>query len=78
MSDEYRNKKSGHLSVDEWTTELRTDIPNQHNKLDCGVFMLLNADCVMREAELDFTEEDMPNLRKRIVLNLLCGEKVEG
>lgn len=46
-------------------------MPQQTNGYDCGVFVLKYADYIARDAELDFTQSDMPHFRKIIMLDLL-------
>ena len=45
----------------------------QYNKVDCGVFILMYADYVTRGAQFDFTQADMPALRRKITLDILNG-----
>jgi hypothetical protein len=76
LRDEHQNKKRTALDTSDWTLVSRDGIPKQKNLVDCGMFMLKNADCLLRGAPLDFTQDDMPALRKRVVLELLRGENV--
>ena len=77
LRDEHQNKKGEELDTSDWIQVLRDDIPEQKNLVDCGMFMLKNADCLLRGAPLDFTQDHMPDLRKRAVLELLRGENVD-
>ena len=77
LRDEHQNKKGAALDTSDWTLVSRDDIPEQKNLVDCGMFMLKNADCLLRGAPLDFTQDHMPDLRKRAVLELLRGENVD-
>jgi hypothetical protein len=43
----------------------------QHNGSDCGGFMTRTADYLARGAVLDFTQRDLPYLRRRMVLEIL-------
>ncbi len=44
--------------------------PRQTNGFDCGMFMSRTAEYLVRDAVLDFTQADMPNLRRRMVFEL--------
>ena len=77
LRDEHQNKKRTALDTSDWTLVSRDGIPKQKNLVDCGMFMLKNADCLLRGAPLDFTQDHMPDLRKRAVLELLRGENVD-
>ncbi|TPX34336.1 hypothetical protein SmJEL517_g02941 [Synchytrium microbalum] len=45
-------------------------IPVQMNGYDCGVFTCMFAEYLAREEEFDFVQNDMPDLRKRVVYEL--------
>ena len=76
LRDEHQDKKGAALDTSDWTLLQRNDIPEQNNLVDCGMFMLRNANCLIRGVPLAFTQGDMPDLRKRTVLDLLRGEDV--
>jgi Ulp1 family protease len=48
ISDEAQHKRSTALDVSEWQRSAPTDIPEQKNGCDCGVFMLKYADWLVR------------------------------
>jgi len=43
----------------------------QRNGYDCGMFMLLFMDKLSRDLPLDFSQQDMPKYRQRLLLALL-------
>ena len=47
------------------------DIPKQENPFDCGVFTMLFADCISRNSSFDFSQADIPRLRKIIMYEIL-------
>ena len=56
----------------EWVeVAFKRGTPQQRNGSDCGVFMTRTADYIARDGVLDFTQEDMPYFRRRMVLEIL-------
>ena len=53
------------------TCRVRSGMRSQQNGSDCGVFMTRTADYLARDAVLDFSQQDMPYLRRRMVLEVL-------
>ena len=56
--------KSYHFNQNDWELEEQTNIPQQHNSFDCGMFVL--AYCVFIAKDLDlhsFSQNDMPSFR---------------
>lgn len=51
----------------EWTIHYAEDIPEQKNGYDCGVFMLQFAKYLTAGKTIDFTQQDIPNLRQEIM-----------
>jgi len=47
------------------------DIPHQLNGSDCGVFSCKFADFVSRDKFVDFTQENMPYFRRRMVVEIV-------
>ena len=52
-------------------------IPLQTNAVDCGVFMLVYADCLARDVRMSFTQRSMPSYRKHILVELLTGNNID-
>ncbi|XP_072297301.1 sentrin-specific protease 5-like [Eucyclogobius newberryi] len=53
-----------------WTVSLVEEIPQQTNENDCGVFVLEYSRCLAFSESLQFSQRDMPNIRKRIYKEL--------
>ena len=47
--------------------------PQQDNGCDCGVFVATACDCLSSGEPLNYTQADMPHLRRRICLCILRG-----
>ena len=76
VKDEYKNKKNpdGKLpqfSTDDWTVSNATGIPQQGNASDCGMFSLTFAEHVAAEREFNFTQKDMPYLRRKMAYEIV-------
>ena len=50
--------------------------PQQENTVDCGVFTCYFANYISANATLDFSQEDIPVLRRRLTLDILRAEIV--
>ena len=77
LYDEAQAKGKQAIGVDEWEFSVPGDVPEQHNCIDCGMFMLTNAAFLQRGLKPAFTQDHIPALRKRMVLTILCGADVE-
>ncbi|XP_063772431.1 sentrin-specific protease 5 [Pseudophryne corroboree] len=53
-----------------WQSAVNKCIPQQKNDSDCGVFMLQYCKCLALEQPFQFSQEDMPRVRKRIYKEL--------
>ncbi|CDS36300.1 sentrin specific protease 1 [Echinococcus multilocularis] len=51
-----------------------TSVPQQSNGSDCGVFLCTYAEFLSRDAEFTFSQEDMPNIRKRMMYEILTRQ----
>lgn len=74
LKAEHLDKKQKEYDVSEWALENVQDIPQQMNGSDCGVFSCTYAEFLTRDAELSFGQENMPYLRRKMVLEILNGE----
>jgi Ulp1 family protease len=52
-------------------TSVSQKMPAQHNGSDCGVFLCVAADYLAKNRIPDFTQEDMPYFRQRIMFELI-------
>jgi len=71
IEDESIDKKKVAYSLSDWSDVVHADSPTQRNGYDCGVFMCTTADYLSQRAMLDFTQDQMPLLRRRMVLQIL-------
>lgn len=71
LKQEHENKKNEQLDCSGWKIMNAEDCPKQENGYDCGVFTCVNAEYLSRDAKLDFVQDDMPKLRKRICYEIL-------
>ncbi len=53
-----------------FTRRYPKDIPRQRNAVDCGVFALQFADHAARNADMRFSEADMPLLRLKVAAEI--------
>ncbi|EGC34898.1 hypothetical protein DICPUDRAFT_55498 [Dictyostelium purpureum] len=71
VADEMVNRsKQGIVNLDEFKDSIPKDIPIQSNGYDCGVFMCKYAEFSSRGSELNFTQKDITQYRRRIALEL--------
>ena len=49
------------------------DFPEQENTADCGMFVAKAAEFFTREQPVDFTQDDMPYFRKRMIWEIIKG-----
>ena len=61
------------INATTWSWDQRTDVPQQSNCIDCGVFSLLFALFSAIKRDFDFTQSDIPYFRRKIVQDLLSG-----
>uniref|UniRef100_H2TEG7 Ubiquitin-like protease family profile domain-containing protein n=1 Tax=Takifugu rubripes TaxID=31033 RepID=H2TEG7_TAKRU len=58
-----------------WTVSFDEEIPQQSNENDCGVFVLEYSRCLTLGKPLNFSQRDIPKIRKRIYKEL-CDCKI--
>ncbi|XP_047098399.1 sentrin-specific protease 1-like [Schistocerca piceifrons] len=71
LNSESMDKRNDEFNYDGWKTENVKEIPQQVNTSDCGVFCCVYSDCICRNASFNFSQEDMPYFRKKIVYEIL-------
>ncbi|XP_060774686.1 sentrin-specific protease 2 isoform X2 [Neoarius graeffei] len=73
LKEEYEIKKSKDLEILKWTvTSLRaTEVPQQKNGSDCGVFLCKYADYIARGRPFTFRQCHMPYFRKLMIWEIL-------
>ena len=57
-----------------WDCSTCKDTPEQLNSSDCGVFVCALARCLAANQPFSFVQNDIPNIRKQIVLELLLAK----
>ncbi|XP_051562223.1 sentrin-specific protease 2-like [Myxocyprinus asiaticus] len=73
LKEEFKVKKGRDLDISKWTvSSLRpTEIPQQKNGSDCGVFICKYADYISRGCNLTFRQNHMPYFRKAMIWEIL-------
>ena len=74
MSQRLHNTK---LSSIKWHCVCHHDIPKQENFSDCGAFTCMFGRCLAYNNPLNFTQQDIPCIRRHIVLELLSRELID-
>ncbi|EMR11295.1 hypothetical protein PNEG_00324 [Pneumocystis murina B123] len=71
---DYLFQESGNtINLDDWIDYIPESGPIQTNGYDCGVFACKTAECIAREGSIDYTQDDIKELRKRMVANIIEG-----
>ena len=73
MTQRLRNTK---LSFKKWHCVCHHDTPKQKNFSDCGAFTCMFGRCLAFNNPLNFTQQDIPCMRRHIALELLLGELI--
>ncbi|CAH0557369.1 unnamed protein product [Brassicogethes aeneus] len=71
---EHSDKKKSPLDTSDFKLENVKDIPQQMNGSDCGMFSCTFAEFLTRNSKITFSQEDMPYLRKKMVVEIMTGE----
>lgn len=66
---EAKEKKQSAFEKD-WTVSMMEEIPQQSNENDCGVFVLEYSRCLALSQPLQFSQRDIPGIRKRMYKEL--------
>ncbi|XP_043270475.1 sentrin-specific protease-like [Venturia canescens] len=66
-------KEEKPIIKEEWHLATKQDIPRQTNGYDCGVFVCMYARNEIFGGEMDFTQNDMPQVRQRMMRELQAG-----
>ncbi|CCJ30538.1 unnamed protein product [Pneumocystis jirovecii] len=71
---DYLLQESGNtIDLNKWDDYIPESGPIQRNGYDCGVFACKTAECIAREVSVDYTQDDIKELRKRMVANIIEG-----
>ncbi|XP_018497652.1 sentrin-specific protease 1-like [Galendromus occidentalis] len=71
LSQEMSDKKNSQLDAGQWLLTNIQNLPQQQNGSDCGMFALKYADFAAKDAEINFTQNDMPYFRRRMMFEIL-------
>lgn len=67
------NQEKG-LDFTTWKVDDRASCPKQKNGFDCGPFVMACATYLSNKQSLMYTQDDMPHLRKRFMLEILKND----
>lgn len=76
LVEEARDKKGEVFDMSGWQLESMLEIPRQNNQSDCGVFSCAFAETLTRDGEVRFTQQNMPWMRMKMVLEICSGELI--
>lgn len=71
LKQESLDKRKQDFGNEDWRLIEKTDIPKQQNCSDCGVFACTYAEYLTRPAKFNFTQEDMPYFRKKMIYEII-------
>ncbi|XP_040009491.1 sentrin-specific protease 1 isoform X1 [Xiphias gladius] len=73
LQQESKDKKGEELDTSGWTlhSKKRSEIPQQMNGSDCGMFTCKYADYITKDKPITFTQKHMPYFRRRMVWEIL-------
>ncbi|KAK6640415.1 hypothetical protein RUM44_012109 [Polyplax serrata] len=71
LKSESLDKKEKEFNTDGWTKANVEDTPQQMNGSDCGVFSCMFAEHLARDAQISFTQDNMPYFRRKMILEIL-------
>ncbi|XP_023280890.1 sentrin-specific protease 1 [Seriola lalandi dorsalis] len=73
LQQESKDKKGKELETSGWSlhSKKRSEIPQQMNGSDCGMFTCKYADYITKDKPITFTQKHMPYFRKRMVWEIL-------
>ncbi|XP_029637096.1 uncharacterized protein LOC115212363 isoform X1 [Octopus sinensis] len=71
LREEMKTKKNIEMDTNCWVKVNMKNIPLQENMSDCGVFSCIYAEYISRGDKMDFTQEDMPYFRRKMVYEIL-------
>ena len=74
LYDESMDKKKKSFDFVNWNFECVKNIPQQMNGSDCGVFSCMFAEYICANRSLDFSQEDMPYFRNKMIYEILTAK----
>lgn len=76
LMEESMDKRKVPFDTRDWTKESIRECPQQRNGSDCGVFSCMNAEHLTRNAPLNFSQNEMPYFRQKMVLEIATGHLI--
>jgi len=76
LNDEHEAKGLPPPIKEEWTFDPTAPTPIQSNGVDCGVFATMVMDRLAEDLPLDFAQENIPDLRRKMATDILRGHFV--
>lgn len=74
LKDESMDKRKSAFDTSGWIKESVTDCPRQMNGSDCGVFSCMFAEYVTRDHRINFSQDNMPYFRQKMILEICSGK----
>ncbi|XP_064648411.1 uncharacterized protein LOC135500714 [Lineus longissimus] len=71
LEDESMDKRKVAYPTTDWELINVKGIPQQMNGSDCGMFLCKYAEYIVRDADITFSQEDMPYFRRRMVWEIV-------
>ncbi|PIA17144.1 cysteine proteinase [Coemansia reversa NRRL 1564] len=76
LHEESKDKQGNDFNEDGWSMKCEKEIPRQHNGYDCGVFAIMFAEYLSRDAPLSFSQDNLPFLRRKATYEIATGSLV--
>ena len=76
-------RETATFNAQEWTLIVvdKTEIPQQMNGFDCGVFVIIYADCILRGVDMstcvDLEQRDVDQIRERLIYSICKGHLLD-
>ncbi|KAJ8677928.1 hypothetical protein QAD02_013715 [Eretmocerus hayati] len=74
IHEESIDKKKKPYSFQDWNFECVQNIPRQTNGSDCGVFSCMFAEYICSNRELNFSQDNMPYFRNKMIYEILTAK----
>ena len=78
LQKEWRASQQGEFPSGWGRLETTRDTPKQKSNCDCGLFLAFSANYLSVGAPLDFSQDDMAHLRRRMTIDILHAKIYEG
>ena len=67
LKQEHLKRKGHELELTNFAKEIVKECPQQQNGADCGIFACKVAEYISRDVQVNFSQDDMPYFRKRMI-----------